>query len=87
MRWRPGSGIGKSCGESADRLAVPAAILKENQTGHEKNLEFTARQIFQQVGVPGHKADSEDAPQGRLSDRRSKAEGTALLSGFDAKEI
>ena len=29
-RWRPGCGIGKSCGKSAGRLAAPAAIRRES---------------------------------------------------------
>jgi hypothetical protein len=33
LRWRPGSGIGKSCGRSAGRLAAPATILKESLKG------------------------------------------------------
>jgi uncharacterized damage-inducible protein DinB len=32
-RWRAGSGIGKSCGKSAGRLAAPATILKESLKG------------------------------------------------------
>jgi len=32
-RWRKGSGIGKSCGKSAGRLAAPATILKGSLKG------------------------------------------------------
>jgi len=32
-RWRAESGIGKSCGKSAGRLAAPATILKESLKG------------------------------------------------------
>jgi uncharacterized damage-inducible protein DinB len=31
MRWRTGSGIGKSCGKSAVRLAAPATICNEHR--------------------------------------------------------
>ena len=31
-------------------------------TGYEKNLESTPRQVFQQAGVAGHKADSVGPP-------------------------
>src|ERR1700675_3315006 len=35
-RWRPGSGIGKSCGKSAGRLAAPATIPKVSCAGRIK---------------------------------------------------
>ena len=35
---------------------------RENQTGYEKNLESAPRQVFQQAGVAGHKADSVGPP-------------------------
>src|SRR5437016_7287124 len=40
-RWRPGAGIGKSCGKGAGRLAAPATILKESVVS--RNRKSTSR--------------------------------------------
>jgi hypothetical protein len=37
-------------------------IQWEKQTGYEKILESTPRQVFQQAGVPWHKADAVGRP-------------------------
>lgn len=47
---------------STDLEKGKAQTPRENQTGDEKSLGFTPREVFQQSGVSGHKADSAGPP-------------------------
>src|SRR5712692_3308615 len=54
-------------------------LQSEKQTGYEKNLESTPRQVFQQAGVPWHKADSVGRPAVASGLRRFQTSGCAVF--------
>jgi hypothetical protein len=80
-RWRTGSGIGKSCGRSAGRLAFPATILKESLKGAGEwaarvasRLRWPARSSVERLRPSPAARGIALFPQGRkLQDRGRRA--------------